>query len=178
MSKLFNKCFKNLETFEKVAIHNNYVNEGDGCGNEICANTEDFINENFPNAFDAINSIGRYSTTDEWAWIDDLGNLYSANSESEMELSDTEDMAEYYSKNPSYLKDIRGMSDWYDELENGLNEERYVELFEDDEEGFASDNLNAVISACVQDYEEGGYTTIDILDRETNEIVWSTDDQE
>lgn len=129
IKELFVECFDNLETFEKVAIHNYYVTEGNGYGDEICENTEDFINESFPNAFDAINSIGRYSTNDEWAWVDDLGNLYSADSESEMELSDTEEMAEYFAENPSYLKDIRGMSEWYDAIEYGLDEDE-----EEDEE--------------------------------------------
>lgn len=127
-NEIFIECFENLETFEKVAIHNNYVTNGDGYGDEICENTEYFINESFPNAFDAINSIGRYSVNDEWAWIDDLGNLYSADNESEMELSDVNDMAEYYFENPSYIKDIKGMSDWYDAVEYGLDDE------EDEEE--------------------------------------------
>ena len=58
-NEIFAECFENLQTFEKVAIHNNYVIEGNGYGNDICSNTEDFINEMFPNAYDAINSIGR-----------------------------------------------------------------------------------------------------------------------
>lgn len=128
-NEIFVECFKNLETFEKVAIHNNYVIEGNGYGSEIFENTEDFINECFPSAFDAINSIGRYSTTDDWAWIDDLGNLYSADIESEMELADFDEMAEYYFDNPSYLKDIKGMGEWYDAIEYGLDDDE-----EEDEE--------------------------------------------
>ena len=123
-NEIFAECFENLETFEKVAIHNNYVTEGNGYGNEICDNTEDFINEMFPNAYDAINSIGSYNINDDWAWIDDLGNLYSADSESEMELSDVDEMAEYYLEHPSYLKDFEGMKKWYDAVEHGLDEEK------------------------------------------------------
>lgn len=131
IKELFSECFDNLKTFERIAIHNYYVTEGNGYGDEICENTEDFINESFPNAFDAINSIGRYNTNDDWAWVDDLGNLYSADSESEMELSDTEEMAEYFAENPSYLKDIRGMSEWYDAIEYGLDEDEEEEEEED-----------------------------------------------
>ena len=132
-NEIFAECFENLETFEKVAIHNNYVIEGNGYGNEICENTEDFINEMFPNAYDALNSIGRYNINDDWAWIDDLGNLYSADSESEMELSDVDEMAEYYLDRPSYLKDIKGMDEWYDAVEWGLDEDEDEED-EDEEE--------------------------------------------
>lgn len=132
-NEIFAECFANLETFEKVAIHNNYVTEGNGYGDEIFENTEDFINESFPNAYDAINSIGRYNINDDWAWIDDLGNLYSADSESEMKLSDVDEMAEYYFENPSYLKDIKGMNEWYDAMENGLDEDE-EEYEEEDEE--------------------------------------------
>ena len=128
-NEIFAECFENLETFEKVAIHNYYVTEGDGYGEMICENTEDFINEMFPNAYDVINSIGRYNINDDWAWVDDLGNLYSADSESEMELSDVDEMAEYYYDNPSYLKDIKGMDEWYDAVEWGIDDEE-----EDDEE--------------------------------------------
>lgn len=128
-NEIFAECFENLETFEKVAIHNNYVTEGNGYGNEIFDNTEDFINEMFPNAYDAINSIGRYNINDDWAWIDDLGNLYSADSESEMELSDVDEMAEYYLEHPSYLKDTKGMDEWYYAAVYGLDEDE-----EEDEE--------------------------------------------
>ena len=131
-NEIFAECFENLETFEKVAIHNNYVTEGDG--EMICENTEDFINEMFPNAYDAINSIGRYNINDEWAWVDDLGNLYSADSESEMELSDVDEMAEYYLARPSYLKDIKGMEEWYDAAYFGLDEDEEDEEEEEDEE--------------------------------------------
>ena len=130
-NEIFAECFENLETFEKVAIHNNYVTEGNGYGNEICDNTEDFIDAVFPSAYDALNSIGRYNINDDWAWVDDLGNLYSADSESEMELSDVDEMAEYYYDNMSYLKDIKGMDEWYDAVYFGLDEE---EEDEDDEE--------------------------------------------
>ena len=133
-NEIFAECFENLETFEKVAIHNNYVTEGDGYGEMICENTEDFINEMFPNAYDAINSIGRYNINDDWAWVDDLGNLYSADSESEMELSDVDDMAEYYLARPSYLKDIKGMEEWYDAVYYGLDEEEEDEEEEDEDE--------------------------------------------
>ena len=133
-NEIFAECFENLETFEKVAIHNNYVTEGGGYGEMICENTEDFINEMFPNAYDAINSIGRYNINDEWAWVDDLGNLYSADSESEMELSDVDEMAEYYLARPSYLKDIKGMEEWYDAAYFGLDEDEEDEEEEDDEE--------------------------------------------
>ena len=75
-NEIFAECIENRETFEKVAIQNKYVTEGNGYGNEIFNNTEDFINEMFPNAYDAINSIGRYNINDDWAWIDDLGSLY------------------------------------------------------------------------------------------------------
>ena len=122
-NEIFAECFENLETFEKVAIHNNYVIEGNGYGNEICENTKDIIDAVFPSAYDALNSIGRYNINDEWAWIDDLGNLYSADSESEMELSDVDEMAEYYYDNPSYLKDIKGMDEWYDAVYFGLDDE-------------------------------------------------------
>ena len=105
---------------------------GNGYGNDICSNTEDFINEMFPNAYDAINSIGRYNINDDWAWIDDLGNLYSADSESEMELSDVDEMAEYYLEYPSYLKDTKGMDEWYDAVMYGLDEDEDEE--EDEEE--------------------------------------------
>ena len=132
-NEIFAECFENLQTFEKVAIHNNYVTEGNGYGNEIFNNTEDFINEMFPNAYDAINSIGRYNINDDWAWIDDLGNLYSADSESEMELSDVDEMAEYYLDRPSYLKDIKGMEEWYDAVEWGLDEDEDDEEDEEDE---------------------------------------------
>ena len=132
-NEIFAECFENLETFEKVAIHNNYVTEGGGYGEMICENTEDFINEMFPNAYDAINSIGRYNINDDWAWVDDLGNLYSADSESEMELSDVDEMAEYYLARPSYLKDIKGMEEWYDAVEWGLDEDEDDEEDEEDE---------------------------------------------
>ena len=134
-NEIFAECFENLQTFEKVAIHNNYVTEGNGYGNEIFNNTEDFINEMFPNAYDAINSIGRYNSNDEWAWIDDLGNLYSADSESEMELSDVDEMAEYYLARPSYLKDIKGMEEWYDAVEWGLEEDEEGDEDEEEDEG-------------------------------------------
>ena len=133
-NEIFAECFENLETFEKVAIHNYYVTEGDGYGDEICENTEDFINEMFPSAYDAINSIGRYNINDDWAWVDDLGNLYSADSESEMELSDVDEMAEYYYDNPSYLKDIKGMDEWYDAVYFGLDDEEEDEEEEEDED--------------------------------------------
>ena len=133
-NEIFAECFENLETFEKVAIHNNYVTEGDGYGEMICENTEDFINEMFPNAYDAINSIGRYNINDEWAWVDDLGNLYSADSESEMELSDVDEMAEYYLARPSYLKDIKGMEEWYDAAYFGLDEDEEEEDEDEEEE--------------------------------------------
>ena len=134
-NEIFAECFENLETFEKVAIHNNYVIEGNGYGNEICNNTEDFINEMFPNAYDAINSIGRYKINDEWAWIDDLGNLYSADSESQMELSDVDEMAEYYLERPSYLKDFKGMDEWYDAVMYGLDEDEEEDEEDDEDEG-------------------------------------------
>ena len=133
-NEIFAECFKNLETFEKVAIHNNYVTEGGGYGEMICENTEDFINEMFPNAYDAINSIGRYNINDEWAWVDDLGNLYSAGIESEMELSDVDEMAEYYLARPSYLKDIKGMEEWYDAADFGLDEDEDEEDEEEEED--------------------------------------------
>ena len=133
-NEIFAECFENLETFEKVAIHNNYVTEGGGYGEMICENTEDFINEMFPNAYDAINSIGRYNINDEWAWVDDLGNLYSADSESEMELSDVDELAAYYLARPSYLKDIKGMEEWYDAAYFGLDEDEEDEEEEEDEE--------------------------------------------
>lgn len=126
-NEIFVECFENLETFEKVAIHNNYVLEGNGYGEEICENTEYFINESFANPYDAINSLGRYNINDEWAWVDDLGNLYSADSENDMELSDADEMAEYYAENPSYIKDIKGMSEWYDAIEYGLEEDEEEE---------------------------------------------------
>ena len=131
-NEIFAECFENLENFEQVAIHNNYATEGNGYGNESFNNTEDFINEMFPNAYDAINSIGRYNINDDWAWIDDLGNLYSADSESEMELSDVDEMAEYYLEYPSYLKDTKGMDEWYDAVMYGLDEDEDEE--EDEEE--------------------------------------------
>ena len=134
-NEIFAECFENLETFEKVAIHNNYVTEGGGYGEMICENTEDFINEMFPNAYDAINSIGRYNINDDWAWVDDLGNLYSADSESEMELSDVDEMAEYYLARPSYLKDIKGMEEWYDAVEWGLEEDEEGDEDEEEDEG-------------------------------------------
>ena len=127
-NEIFAECFENLETFEKVAIHNNYVIEGNGYGNEICENTEDFIDAVFPNAYDALNSIGRYNINDDWAWIDDLGNLYSADSESEMELSDVDEMAEYYFANTSFLKHFEGMKKWCDAVEHGLDEARIKSL--------------------------------------------------
>lgn len=133
-NEIFAECFENLETFEKVAIHNNYVTEGGGYGEMICENTEDFINEMFPNAYDAINSIGRYNINDEWAWVDDLGNLYSADSESEMELSDVDEMAEYYLARPSYLKDTKGMEEWYDAAYFGLDEDEDEDEDEEEEE--------------------------------------------
>ena len=133
-NEIFAECFKNLETFEKVAIHNNYVIEGNGYGNEICENTKDIIDAVFPSAYDALNSIGRYNINDEWAWIDDLGNLYSADSESEMELSDVDEMAEYYYDNMSYLKYIKGMDEWYDAVYFGLDDEEEDEDEEDEDE--------------------------------------------
>ena len=133
-NEIFAECFENLETFEKVAIHNNYVIEGNGYGNEICENTKDIIDAVFPSAYDALNSIGRYNINDEWAWIDDLGNLYSADSESEMELSDVDEMAEYYLEHPSYLKDTKGMDEWYYATVYGLDEDEEDEEEDEDEE--------------------------------------------
>ena len=132
-NEIFAECFENLETFEKVAIHNNYVTEGNGYGNMIFENTEDFIDGIFPSAYDALNSIGCYNINDDWAWIDDLGNLYSADSESEMELSDVDEMAEYYLDRPSYLNVIKGMEEWYDAVEWGLDEDEDDEEDEEDE---------------------------------------------
>lgn len=112
--EIFAKCFADLETSEKVALHNYYVTMyDDACGNEIFENSEDFINERFPTPYDAINSIGRYNINDDWAWIDDLGKLYSADSESEMEFADVDDMAEYYFHLASYLKNVKGMEEWF-----------------------------------------------------------------
>lgn len=130
-NEIFAECFESLDTFEKVCIHNYFVTEGDGYEAEIYENTEDNIEMLFPSSYDALNSIGRYNTNDDWMWVDDLGNLYSADYESEMELSDVDEMAEYFFSNPSYLKDFKGMSDWYDAIEYGLDED---EEDEDDED--------------------------------------------
>ena len=124
-NEIFAECFKNLETFEKVAIHNNYVIEGNGYGNEICENTEDFIDAVFPSAYDAISHLDRhYSIKEEWAWVDGDGYLHSSDRECELELSDVDEMAEYYLANPSYLKYFEGMKKWYDAVEHGLDEEK------------------------------------------------------
>ena len=127
-NEIFSECFDNLYTSDKVAIHNNYVTEGDVYGDVISENTEDFIDKNYPSAYDAIKHIKHYSINDEWAWFDELGYLYSAGSESEMELSDVDEMAEYYFANPSFLKHFEGMKKWYDAIEHGLDEARIKSL--------------------------------------------------
>ena len=74
-----------------------------------------------------------------------------------------------------------GISDVLDSVCQVLNksaEDRYVLLYdgEEDSNGFSTSNLDAAINAAIQDYEEGGYSTIEILDSSTNRIVWTTDD--
>lgn len=74
-----------------------------------------------------------------------------------------------------------GISDVLDSVRQVLNksaEDKYVLLYdgEEDSNGFSTSNLNAAINAAIQDYEEGGYSTIEILDSSTNRIVWTTDD--
>lgn len=61
---------------------------------------------------------------------------------------------------------------------NESTQDRYVLVYdgEEDYNGFSTSNLNAAIDAAIQDYEEGGYSTIEILDLATNRIVWTTDD--
>jgi hypothetical protein len=61
---------------------------------------------------------------------------------------------------------------------NENTKDRYVLVYdgEEDYNGFSTSNLNAAINAAIQDYEEGGYSTIEILDLSTNRIVWTTDD--
>ena len=56
--------------------------------------------------------------------------------------------------------------------------DKYVLLYdgEEDYNGFSTSNLNAAINAATQDYEEGGYSTIEILDLTTNRVVWTTDE--
>ncbi len=74
-----------------------------------------------------------------------------------------------------------GIGDVLDSVRQVLNksaEDRYVLLYdgEEDSNGFSTSNLDAAINAAIQDYEEGGYSTIEILDSSTNRIVWTTDD--
>ena len=61
---------------------------------------------------------------------------------------------------------------------NESRKDRYVLVYdgEEDYNGFSTSNLNAAINAAIQDYEEGGYSTIEILDSLSDRIVWTTDD--
>ena len=123
-NEIFEECFGNLETFEKIAIHNNYITEDDAFGYIVSENREDFIDKMFPSAYDAIRHLDRhYSVKEEWAYVDDDGYLHSADRECELELSDIDEMVAYYLTNPSYLKDFEGMKKWYDAVEHGLDEE-------------------------------------------------------
>lgn len=130
-NELFEDGWKSLELWAKVAVHNNYVGD-DAYGNYISDNTEDFINGCFNSPFDIINSMGEYSVSDDYAWIDDSGNLYSGDREKELPLADVDDMAEYYYNHPSYLKDFMEFDEWYDAVENGFDEDE--ENLDDEED--------------------------------------------
>ena len=87
----------------------------------------------FPSAYDAISHLDRhYSIKEEWAWVDGDGYLHSSDRECELELSDVDEMAEYYLEHPSYLKDTKGMDEWYDAVMYGLDED---EDEDDEDEG-------------------------------------------
>ena len=61
---------------------------------------------------------------------------------------------------------------------NESTKDRYVLVYdgEEDYNSFSTSNLNAAINAAIQDYEEGGHSTIEILDSLSGRIVWTTDD--
>lgn len=63
-------------------------------------------------------------------------------------------------------------------LNESDDECRYVLVYDGDIDynGFCTSNINAAINAAINDYEEGGYDTIEILDKMTDRIVWTTDE--
>ena len=121
IDELFVECYDNLETWEKVAVHNHYA---DAVGEPlIYENGEDFLNSMFATPYDAISAMGDYHHYDDYAWMDGLDNLNSADDEDGLPLADADDMADYYYHHPCYLKDFKAFNEWYDAEENGLEED-------------------------------------------------------
>lgn len=123
------RLFNNLPTWAKVAVHNNYVENG-GYGDIIEENTEENLNEYFGSPYEALQAVcSDFNLMDDWMWVDDLGNLHSTDLDNNLPFADIEDIAEHYLENPTYLKDLDEFDDWYDAYENGIDDEE-----EEDEE--------------------------------------------
>ena len=129
---IFCECFNNLETWEKIAIHNDFASKT-GTEEEIFNNDEETLNILFNSAYDVLQSItDDYHVNDEYCWNDELGNLNSGDTEDELPLAELDELFAHYCDFPSYLKEIKGMSEFYDAWAYGIEEDEK----EDEDEDF------------------------------------------
>lgn len=121
-TEMFEEAFNNLDTWEQVAINNDYVNNG-GYGHEILQNSEEDINQYFSSPYDALMAVNDYNPNDEYMWVNGLGELNSGSNFSDIDFASIEEMAEYYYFRPTYLKDFKDFNEWYEAVEYGIDEE-------------------------------------------------------
>lgn len=121
-AEMFADAFNNLDTWEQVAVHNNYVADG-GYGDEILPNEEEEINQCFSSPYKALMAMDEYNPNDEYMWVNDLGHLNSGNYSSDLPFADLGEMAEYYYCRPTYLKEFENFNEWYEAVEYGIDDE-------------------------------------------------------
>lgn len=124
---LFLENYENCSLSSKIEIHNTYVRECSYSGeDEIEDNDEDFFNtfyENKPMEAVRATFYGKYRFNDDYVWLNAYGNLDSGTYESQLPLTNAEDMAEWYVENYNELSYITEMESFCYACENGEENE-------------------------------------------------------
>lgn len=123
--ELFTEGWDECDTEKKILVHNIYCREN-SYDDEIFENTDEFLNEYFSDAADAVRAAvnGDYHYSDQFVWFNGYGNLESCESSYDIPYMDEKQMADWYVENIAELEDISEFADFIEYVENDDDDEQ------------------------------------------------------